>query len=50
MGWMTKESSFDSYLSLPSGAKRKDRLELYNISTPRLKLGFPDVIQTKSVR
>jgi hypothetical protein len=50
MGWMTTESSFDFYLSLPSSAKRKERLELYNISRPRLKLGFPSVIQTKSAR
>jgi len=50
MGWMTMESSFDFYLSLPSSAKRKERLELYNISRPRLKLGFPSVIQTQSAR
>lgn len=47
---MTMESSFDFYLSLPSSAKRKERLELYNISRPRLKLGFPSVIQTQSAR
>jgi hypothetical protein len=49
-GWMTKELSFDFYLSLPSTAKRKERLQLYNISRPRLKLDFPSVIQTKSAR
>lgn len=50
MGSINKELSFDSYLSLSYSAKRKERMEPYIIRRPRLKVGFPSVIQTKSVR